>query len=69
MALSRHGVYPTSLVKLIAEEAPNFHKWAGAVCSHPTLVSVFDENVIVERSWNKRARMRKAARLSDWIEQ
>ncbi|ETS82301.1 hypothetical protein PFICI_07303 [Pestalotiopsis fici W106-1] len=67
MALSRHGVYPTSLVELIAEKAPHFHKWATAVSSHPSLTSVFDENVIVERSWNKRARMRKAAGLSDWV--
>jgi glutathione S-transferase len=67
MALSKHGVYPKSLIKLIEEKAPNFHKWAAAVARHPTVASVFDEDVIVQRSWNKRARMRKAAGLSDWI--
>ncbi|KAF2994026.1 hypothetical protein E8E14_002263 [Neopestalotiopsis sp. 37M] len=67
MALSRHGVYPKSLVKLIAERAPHFHKWATAVCSHPSLNAVFHEENIVERSWNKRDRMRKAAGLDDWV--
>ncbi|KAK9421413.1 putative Thioredoxin-like protein [Seiridium unicorne] len=67
LALSRHGVYPTSLNKQIAEKAPNFHRWANAVSSHPNITSVFNEEVIVERSWNKRARMRKAAGLTDWI--
>lgn len=67
VALSNHGVYPKSLNKQIAEKAPNFHKWATAVSSHPTINSVFDEEVIVQRSWNKRARMRKAIGLTDWI--
>ncbi|KAH8199939.1 hypothetical protein TruAng_005878 [Truncatella angustata] len=67
LALSRNGVYPTSLNKHIAEGAPNFHNWATAVSRHPSITAVFDEEVIVQRSWNKRARMRKAAGLSDWI--
>lgn len=68
--LSKNGVYPTSLVKLIEQRAPNFYKWATAVCSHPSITSVFpDEDVIVKRSWAKRGRMRAAAGLTnDWVE-
>lgn len=63
VALSKHGVYPTSLNKQIEEEAPNFHKWASAVSTHPSITSFFDEDVIVARSWAKRSRMRVAAGL------
>jgi glutathione S-transferase len=69
MALSKHGVYPTSLVKQIGEKAPNFHGWATAVCKHPSITFVFDEEVHIARSWAKRARMREAAGLmEDWVE-
>lgn len=63
VTLSKHGVYPTSLTKQIEEKTPNFHKWATAVSSHPSITSVFDEDVIVARSRAKRARMRSAASL------
>lgn len=63
VALSNHGVYPTSLNRRIEEEAPNFHRWAKAVSTHETITRVFDEDVIVKRSVAKRARMRAAAGL------
>lgn len=65
VTLSRHEVYPASLNSQIAEKAPNFKKWADAVCSHTSITRIFDEDVIVARSRAKRARMRKAAGLSD----
>lgn len=63
VTLSKHGVYPKSLNAQIQEKAPNFHKWATAVSSHPSITSIFDEPVIVARSVAKRERMRRAAGL------
>ncbi|KAH8671438.1 thioredoxin-like protein [Xylariales sp. PMI_506] len=65
ITLSNHGVYPPSLNQLIGEKAPNFQKWAAAVSSHPSITSIFDEDVIVARSKAKRARMRAAAGLDE----
>lgn len=63
VTLSKHGVYPASLNRLCKEKTPNFSKWAAAVSSHPSITSVFDEEVIVARSVAKRERMRRAAGL------
>ena len=63
ITLSKHGVYPKSLNAQIEAKAPNFHRWASAVCRHPSITSIFDEDVIVARSRAKRARMRAAAGL------
>lgn len=63
--LSKHGVYPQSLNNLIEEKAPNFRRWAVAVCKHPSVTSVFQEDVIVARSKAKRSRMRQAAGLAE----
>lgn len=63
VALSRHGVYPTSLNARIEAEAPNFHRWATATSAHESITRIFDEDVIVKRSVAKRARMRAAAGL------
>lgn len=62
--LSRHGVYPESLNVQAKEKAPHFSAWAAAVSSHPSITSVFDEDVHVARSRAKRARMRKAVGLN-----
>lgn len=64
VTLSKHGVYPVSLNRSIADTTPNFHKWAAAVSQHPSITAVFDEDVIVARSRAKRERMRKAAGLA-----
>lgn len=64
LALSRHGVYPKSLVALMEEKTPRFWKWAGAVEKNESVTKIFDEEVIVKRSIAKRERMRKAAGLA-----
>ncbi|ROW00336.1 hypothetical protein VMCG_07325 [Cytospora schulzeri] len=61
--LSKHGVYPTSLYSRIEVETPNFHRWAIATSSHPSITRLVDEDVIVKRSVAKRGRMRAAAGL------
>lgn len=63
ITLSKHRVYPESLNVLAKERAPYFFTWATTVSSHPSITSVFDEDVHVARSWAKRARMRKAVGL------
>ncbi|RYP02176.1 hypothetical protein DL764_005927 [Monosporascus ibericus] len=63
VTLSKHGVYPKSLNAQIEAKALNFHKWASEVCKHPSITSIFDEDVIVARSRAKRSRMRTAAGL------
>lgn len=64
VTLSKHGVYPESLNRLSRDRTRNFHKWATAVSEHPSVRSIFDEEVIVARSVAKRERMRKAAGLN-----
>ena len=63
VTLSKHDVYPSSLNAQIEEKAPNFHKWATAVCNHPSVAGLFKEDVHVARSKAKRNRMRVAAGL------
>lgn len=63
IALSKNGVYPFRLNKQIQDKAPNFHRWAAAVSSHPSITAFIDEDVIVTRSIAKRSRMRAAAGL------
>lgn len=63
VTLSKHGVYPESLLRLSKDRAPNFHSWAIAISKHPSITSIFDEDVIVARSVAKQGRMRKAAGL------
>lgn len=63
VALSKHGVYPTSLNAKIEAEAPNFHRWAQATSAHQSITRFIDEDEIVRRSVAKRARMRAAAGL------
>ncbi|ROW05887.1 hypothetical protein VPNG_08039 [Cytospora leucostoma] len=62
--LSKHGVYPFSLNQRIEAETPEFHKWAIATSSHPSITRLVEEDVIVKRSIAKRGRMRAAAGLN-----
>ncbi|KAL2686795.1 hypothetical protein Neosp_004337 [[Neocosmospora] mangrovei] len=46
--LSKHGLVPASFIEALEKEAPNFYKWAQAVIKHPSVLSIYNEDVIVD---------------------
>jgi glutathione S-transferase len=41
------GVYPASFAEDISSKAPNFYKWAQQVAKHPSVIDIYDEDVVV----------------------
>ncbi|KAI8725658.1 hypothetical protein NCS52_00137400 [Fusarium sp. LHS14.1] len=46
--LSKHGLVPASFIEALEKEAPNFYKWAQAVIKHPSVLNIYNEDVIVD---------------------
>jgi glutathione S-transferase len=57
VVLSKAGLYPSKLSSSLAEQAPNFWKWAENVAAHPSVTSIFDEEKVVAST---KARIAKA---------
>jgi glutathione S-transferase len=57
VSLLKAGVYPNKLGSSLAEQAPNFWKWAEKVAAHPSVTSIFDEEKIISST---KARIAKA---------
>jgi glutathione S-transferase len=45
--LSGRDVFPRRLGTCLAEQAPNFWKWAEAVAAHPSVRSIYCEEAVV----------------------
>ncbi|KAI5456830.1 thioredoxin-like protein [Mariannaea sp. PMI_226] len=57
-AFSKHGVIPTSVIDRLEQDAPNFSRWAREVIKHPSIISVFNEESIVNASKKWQAKIR-----------
>lgn len=57
---SNFGIIPESVVKDLAAQAPNFHRWAEAVRAHPSVNGIYDEATWVERYKERIAKVRAA---------
>lgn len=55
--LAHTDIYPAQLWPAIEKRAPRFAKWVKAVSAHPSVTSIYDENLIIA---NARARFAKA---------
>lgn len=55
LTLPKHGVLSANFLSDLESRAPNFFKWGQAVASHPSVLGIYDENAIAERSKEKRA--------------
>ncbi|OIW30762.1 thioredoxin-like protein [Coniochaeta ligniaria NRRL 30616] len=42
------GLYPASLGEAISTKAPNFDKWVHEVAKHPSVTSIYQEDVVVK---------------------
>lgn len=58
---AKHGLLPESLSKSLEQSAPNFHKWGQAVSQHPSVLSIFKEDVIVGTAQKRIAKIRGQA--------
>ncbi|KAI5464913.1 thioredoxin-like protein [Mariannaea sp. PMI_226] len=59
-ALSKHGVIPTRVTERLQQDAPNFFRWAQEVVKHPSVLSIFNEEAIVEGTKKRQAKIRAA---------
>ncbi|ETS74666.1 hypothetical protein PFICI_13150 [Pestalotiopsis fici W106-1] len=55
---SKHGILPKSLASDLAAKAPNFDKWAQAVIKDPSVLSIWDEDNVVQRTKERNAKVR-----------
>jgi glutathione S-transferase len=55
--LAKAGIYLARLTEELPVKAPNFSKWAHEVSKHPSVTSIFDEDVFLRYT---RARIEKA---------
>ncbi|KAI0170892.1 glutathione S-transferase domain-containing protein [Pestalotiopsis sp. NC0098] len=60
-ASSKHGILPESIRGDLAAKAPNFDKWAQAVIKHPSVLSIWDEEKIIEGTKVRIAKLRAQA--------
>ncbi|KAF5628883.1 glutathione S-transferase [Fusarium sp. NRRL 52700] len=44
----KHGFLPANLTSRLEQETPNFYKWAQVVSKHPSVVKIYNEDLIVE---------------------
>jgi glutathione S-transferase len=58
--LSKAGVYPTSIIERLPEQAPNFYKWAQAVVEHPSVNKIFDPESNINNTRERLAKIRAA---------
>ncbi|KAJ4310136.1 hypothetical protein N0V84_011129 [Fusarium piperis] len=59
--LSKHGLIPTSFIEALEKEAPNFYKWAQVVIKHPSVLSIYKEDLIVEGTKKRIAKLKAQA--------
>ncbi|KAJ4185809.1 hypothetical protein NW767_003197 [Fusarium falciforme] len=59
--LSKHGLVPASFLSALEKEAPNFYKWAQAVNKHPSVLSIYNEDVIVDGTKKRIAKLKAQA--------
>ncbi|KAM0417326.1 hypothetical protein ACHAPT_012642 [Fusarium lateritium] len=59
--LSKHGFAPASFLERLEKEAPSFYKWAQAVTKHPSVLSIYKEDLIVEGTRKRIAKLKAQA--------
>ncbi|KAI1092180.1 glutathione S-transferase domain-containing protein [Rostrohypoxylon terebratum] len=58
--LPKYGLFPEHILSDLSTKAPNFYKWGQAVSKHPSVLVIYDEKVIAERSKERVAKLRAA---------
>ncbi|XDG09834.1 hypothetical protein ABKA04_009449 [Annulohypoxylon sp. FPYF3050] len=58
--LPKYGLFPERILDDLSTKAPNFYKWGQAVSKHPSVLVIYDEKVIAERSKERLAKLRAA---------
>jgi glutathione S-transferase len=60
-SLPKFGVLPESILTSLAERAPNFDKWAKVVIKHPSVTSIWDEELVGKKTQERAAKARAQA--------
>ncbi|KAI0880524.1 glutathione S-transferase domain-containing protein [Annulohypoxylon maeteangense] len=58
--LPRHGLFPEHILGDLSTRAPNFYRWGQAVSKHPSVLVIYDEEVIAARTKERLAKLRAA---------
>lgn len=53
---AKHGLLPSSLVKSLEEDTPNFHKWSEAVIQEKSVNGIFQVEANVARMKERMAK-------------
>ncbi|WKT54476.1 hypothetical protein QSH57_005060 [Fusarium oxysporum f. sp. vasinfectum] len=60
-SFANHGLVPKSLIVRLEKEAPNFYKWAQEVIKNPSVLSIYNEEVVVEATKKRIAKLKAQA--------
>lgn len=58
ISFSKAGIFPAKTATAIAEQAPNFWKWAQATAAHPNVNAIYDEDKVIAATSARIAKMR-----------
>ncbi|KAH6894532.1 thioredoxin-like protein [Thelonectria olida] len=55
---SKHGVIPASVNEQLEKVAPNFYSWAQEIVKHPAVLSIYNEETVVQVTKDRQAKLR-----------
>ncbi|KAI2464268.1 glutathione S-transferase domain-containing protein [Annulohypoxylon bovei var. microspora] len=58
--LPKYGILPEHILSDLSVKAPNFYRWGQAVSKHPSVVGIYDEKVMAEKTKQRLAKLRAA---------
>ncbi|KAI1373329.1 glutathione S-transferase domain-containing protein [Hypoxylon crocopeplum] len=58
--LPKHDILPEHILSDLSAKAPNFYRWGQAVSTHPSVTSIYDEELIAARTKERVAKLRAA---------
>ncbi|KAM5349090.1 hypothetical protein ACJ41O_008913 [Fusarium nematophilum] len=61
-SFSKHGLVHKSFLERLEKDAPNFHKWAQEVIKNPSVISIYNEDLIVEGTKSRIAKLKAQAK-------
>jgi glutathione S-transferase len=61
LSSSKHGLLPANLPSRLEKETPNFYKWAQVISKNPSVLKIYDEDLVVESSKRVKAKFASKA--------
>ncbi|KAI6087705.1 glutathione S-transferase domain-containing protein [Hypoxylon rubiginosum] len=58
--LPKYGVLPEHILTDLSAKAPNFYRWGEAVSKHPSVLGIYDEELMAAKTKERAAKLRAA---------